>query len=369
MNEPTLGAPVCPIPLERYPAVTLAHGGGGRLMGSLIHEMFHGAFANPILADQHDAACLALDPRPDGAPSNGSPHEGHRKGGTRRLAMTTDSFVVRPLVFPGGDIGALGVYGTVNDLAMLAAEPRWLSLGLILEEGLPMETLWRIVRSIAAAARRCGTAIVTGDTKVVERGKGDGIYLNTTGVGVLTHERTIAPREVRAGDVMIVNGDLGRHGMAIMACREGLAFDSVIESDAAPLHGQTLALVRAGIPVHCLRDLTRGGLAAAAHEIAGAAGVTLVLDEEALPVADDVRGACELLGLDATHVACEGRFVAFVPEEDADRALGVLRALAPEACAIGRVVPCDAAPVVVRTAYGRVRPLDWPSGEQLPRIC
>jgi hydrogenase expression/formation protein HypE len=355
MNDPATAQVglACPVSLSRYPAVTLAHGGGGRLMGSLIEEMFLHAFANPILGERHDSAELPLRTFAPGIP---------------RLAMTTDSFVVRPLVFPGGDIGVLGVYGTVNDLAMIGATPRWMSTGFILEEGLPMETLWAIVQSIAHATRRCDVSIVTGDTKVVERGKGDGLYLNTTGVGIIEHTLTIAPRSVRVGDHVIVNGDIGRHGMAILASREGLGFESSIESDCAPLHEATLALVRSGVAVHCLRDLTRGGLAAATHEIAAVAGVTIELDEEAIPVSEEVRSACEILGLDPTHVACEGRFMAWVPSEDSSRALATLRAYGPSHL-VGRVVDRQETPVVVRTAYGRERPLDLPSGEQLPRIC
>jgi hydrogenase expression/formation protein HypE len=343
--------PTCPIPLDRYPVVTLAHGGGGRLMNDLIARMFFTAFDNEYLATRHDAAIL--------------PEPGHR------VAMTTDSYVVRPLVFPGGDIGCLGVYGTANDLAMAGAVPRYLSLGLILEEGLPMEMLWGVVQSIQGAACEAGVQIVTGDTKVVEHGKGDGIYLNTAGVGIVEHDLDIGPRAVRPGDVVIVSGDIGRHGIAIMAERDGLEFKTRLESDCGSVVAPVLALVRAGVEVHCLRDLTRGGLAAALHEIGSTSETTIELSEEAVPALEDVRGACEMLGLDPLHVACEGRFIAVVPADDADRALGVLRtqAMSAEAVVIGRAGARETAPVVLQTPFGVRRVVDIPSGEQLPRIC
>ncbi len=343
--------PVCPIPLERYPVVTLAHGGGGRLMSQLIEEMFVRAFDSEGHGERHDAAVL---------PSPGA-----------RLAMTTDSFVVRPIFFPGGDIGHLGIYGTVNDLAMAGARPLWLSLGLILEEGLPMGDLWRVVRSLAGAAEEVGVRIVTGDTKVVDRGKGDGVYLNTTGIGVVETEATIAPSSVRPGDAVLVSGDLGRHGIAVMARREGLSFETEILSDCASLVEPVHALIDAGIDVHCLRDMTRGGLGAAVHEIAEASGTTFALDEPSVPVGEDVRGACEMLGLEALHVANEGRFLAVVPEGEAARAVQVLAARGDSAgpAIIGRVEERGVAPVVVRTQVGLERILDLPSGEQLPRIC
>jgi len=346
-----VGGPTCPIPLDRYPVITLAHGGGGRLMNDLIGKMFFTAFDNEYLATRHDAAML--------------PRSGHR------LAMTTDSYVVRPLVFPGGDIGCLGVYGTANDLAMAGAVPRYLSLGLILEEGLPMETLWGVVRSIQGAAIEAGVQIVTGDTKVVEHGKGDGIYLNTAGVGIVEHDLGISPRSVRPGDVVIVSGDIGRHGIAIMAEREGLEFETRIESDCGSVVSSVLALVRSGVEVHCLRDLTRGGLAAALHEIGSTSETTIELSEEAVPSLEDVRGACEMLGLDPLHVACEGRFIAMVPESDAGRAVEVLRAqaMSAEAVVIGRVGAQESAPVLLQTPFGIRRVVDIPSGEQQPRIC
>jgi hydrogenase expression/formation protein HypE len=238
----------CPIPIQQYPHVLMAHGGGGKLMQQLLENVFGAAFSNPILDARHDAAQFHLPPG--------------------RLAMTTDSYVVRPLFFPGGDIGSMAIHGTVNDLAMSGARPLYLSCAFIIEEGLPMETLWRVVVAMRDAAQRCGVQIVTGDTKVVDQGKGDGLYLNTTGIGVIEHDLNITPASVQPGDAVLVSGDLGRHGMAIMAVREGLQFESTIESDSAPVREPVRALIKSGIEVHCLRDLTRGGLASALNEIA-----------------------------------------------------------------------------------------------------
>ncbi len=353
-SDPKVAAdfvPTCPIPIAQYPHVLLAHGGGGTLMHQLIERMFLPAFASAPLELRHDGARLAVD----GA----------------RLAFTTDSYVVRPLVFPGGDIGTLAVNGTVNDLAMCGARPLYLSVGFILEEGLPMDTLWRIVTSIKRAADEAGVAVVTGDTKVVDRGKGDGMFINTAGIGAIVGDLDIAPARVRPGDVLILSGDLGRHGIAIMAAREGLAFDTPIVSDCAPLARPVLALLEAGIEVHCLRDLTRGGLASATVEIAQAARVHLQLDEAAIPVRDEVRGACEILGFDPLYVANEGRFVAIVAPADAARAVEILRAdpLTAEACVAGVVTPSPPATASLRTTLGTTRVVDMLSGEQLPRIC
>lgn len=341
----------CPIPIQQYPAVVMAHGGGGRLMHQLIEKMFVATFGSDALHTRHDSALL-----PQLA---------------ARLAFTTDSYVVRPLFFPGGDIGKLAVYGTVNDLAMSGARPLYLSLGMILEEGLPMETLWQIVLSIREAVQTAGVQIVTGDTKVVDRGKGDGVFLNTSGVGVIEHDLLIAPRSVRVGDAVILSGDIGRHGIAVMAVREGLEFESTIESDCAPLAEPVLALIQAGIEVHCLRDLTRGGLASAAVEIAEAAGVGLLLEEARIPVREDVRGACEILGFDPLYVANEGRFVAFVPASQAEQAVEVLRRfeVSAEAQVIGEVTDSPQGTVVLRSVISTSRVVDMLSGEQLPRIC
>ena len=342
----------CPIPISQYPTVTLAHGSGGKLTHNLIARMFAPTFRNPQLDAGHDGAVLELD----GA----------------RLAFTTDSYVVRPLFFPGGDIGKLAVTGTVNDLAMCGARPLFISAGLIIEEGLPMETLWRIVRSMQDAATAAGVQIVTGDTKVVDKGKGDGIFINTAGVGAIEAPEVIGPASVRPDDVILLSGDVGRHGIAIMALREGLAFESAIESDCAPLAAPVLALIRAGIRISCLRDLTRGGLATAMIEIAGAAGAHLTLDERAIAVREDVAGACEILGLDPLYVANEGRFVAFVAPDDAERALAILREHAEdsEPAIIGRVAGrAESGYVTMKSLIGTSRVLDMLTGEQLPRIC
>ena len=342
---------VCPIPISRYPEVQLAHGGGGRLTDQLIEDLFLPAFGNPALGAGHDGARLELGPL--------------------RLAFSTDSYVVRPLFFPGSDIGALAVNGTVNDLAMCGARPKYLSCGFIIEEGLPMETLWRVVASMRQAADAAGVTVVTGDTKVVDRGKGDGLYANTAGVGVIDHTQVIAPMSVRPGDVVLLSGDIGRHGMAVMAAREGLEFESAILSDCAPVAAPALALLDAGLDVHCMRDLTRGGLASAVVEIATASGLHLHLEESAIPVRDDVRGACEVLGFDPCYVANEGRFIVILPASDAERALAVLRCfdVSAQAVRIGAVSDTPAGLVTLRSTIGATRVMDMLSGEQLPRIC
>lgn len=320
-------------------------------MHDLVGRLFGAAFANPILDRRHDSAVLPA-----------SPH---------RLAFTTDSYVVRPLFFPGGDLGSMAVHGTVNDLAMSGARPLYLSAGFILEEGLPMETLWRIVVSMRHAAVCSGVSIVTGDTKVVDVGQGDGLFINTAGVGVIEHGLDIDPRSVAAGDGVLISGDVGRHGMAVMTVREGLEFESAIESDSAPVVEPVLALLRGGIEVHCLRDLTRGGLTATLNEIAEVAALRIRIDEASVPVRRDVAAACEILGLDVLHVACEGRFVVFVPDAEAERALGILRAhgCGAGACRIGTVESAGRGEVVLRGVLGAERLLPMPSGEPMPRIC
>jgi len=341
----------CPVSTVKQSTVQLAHGGGGRLMQNLIRDVFIRSFGYPPDACLHDGAT--------GPVSEGT------------LAFTTDSYVVHPLFFPGGDIGSLAVHGTVNDLAMCGAKPLWLSAGFILEEGLAIETLQRVVDSMAQAARDAGVSIATGDTKVVDRGKGDGIFITTAGVGIVPSGISVGPRRVVPGDAILVSGDLGRHGVAVLSTREGLSFSGGIASDSAPLHGVVMDLVESGVEIHCLRDLTRGGLASALHEIATAAGVTLLLDERTIPVSQEVQGACEVLGLDPLYVANEGRFVAFVPEGDAERALDVLRnhAVAKDASLIGKVGGSDRHAVTIKTVLGTHRILDLLSGEQLPRIC
>lgn len=341
----------CPIPLADYPHVLMAHGGGGRLMNQLIQKMFLVAFGNPILEMQHDSALLELP--------------------TRRLALTTDSYVVRPLFFPGGDIGSLAVFGTVNDLAMAGAKPLYLSAAFILEEGLPMEVLWRIVQSMRMAATRAGVQIVTGDTKVVNRGKGDGVYLNTSGVGVLHSQQSVAPREVCEGDAILLSGDLGRHGIAVMSAREGISFETTVESDSAPVADLVLGLMDAGTSIHCMRDLTRGGLVSALVEIAETSGLGMEICEEKVPVIEPVRGACEILGLDPMYVANEGRFILFVPEAHSEAALDKMRAhpLGKGAVRLGQVVRKSRNDVILKGRLGADRVLDRFSGEQLPRIC
>jgi hydrogenase expression/formation protein HypE len=320
-------------------------------MQQLIEQMFLPAFSNDLLETRHDGAVL---------PIAGS-----------RLAFTTDSYVVRPLFFPGGDIGTLAINGTVNDLAMCGARPLYLSAGFILEEGLPMETLWRIVRSMRNSAALAQVQLVTGDTKVVDRGKGDQIFINTAGVGLIENERVISPASVQPGDSVLLSGDIGRHGIAIMAAREGIDFETSLESDCAPLASLVLEMIGAGIPMHCLRDLTRGGLASALIEIAEASGLHINIDEAAIPVREDVQGACEILGFDPLYLANEGRFIAIVPHDDADRALAIMRShlLGDCACLIGSVT--DGAPkrVTMKSRIGATRIVDMFSGEQLPRIC
>ena len=350
MKPPDFNAS-CPLPIQQYPHILMAHGGGGKLMHQLLENVFGKAFSNPILDTRHDSAQFNVPPG--------------------KLAMTTDSYVVRPLFFPGGDIGSMAVHGTVNDLAMSGARPLYLSCAFIIEEGLPMETLWRVVCSMRDAAKFCGVQIITGDTKVVDKGKGDGLFINTTGLGVMEHTRRISPQDVQPGDAVLISGDLGRHGMAIMAEREGLQFESTIESDSAPIHEPVLELFQEGIEVHCLRDLTRGGLASALNEIAEAAGVKIAVKQTAIPVREDVHAACEMLGLDPLHVANEGRLVAFVAARDAARALQILRRhrVSAGAVLIGQVVERAAPLVTIKSAIGASRILDMPSGEQLPRIC
>jgi len=342
----------CPIPLSEYPQVTLAHGGGGRLTHALIERMFLAAFRNPALEPLHDGAVLEV---PAG-----------------RLALTTDSYVVSPLFFPGGDIGSLAVHGTVNDLAMCGARPLALTAGFVLEEGLPMDDLWRIVRSMARAAKDAGVSVVTGDTKVVDRGKGDGVFINTSGIGVVPPGVDVAPARARPGDRVLLSGRIADHGVAILSVREGLAFETTIASDSAALNGIVGGLLDAlGERVHVLRDPTRGGLASATNEIAASARAGLRLEETAIPLADQVRGACEILGLDPLYVANEGKFLAVVAPEVAGPALALLRAhpLGHEAAVIGEVVAEHPGRVFMRSRIGGMRVVDMLSGEQLPRIC
>lgn len=343
----------CPVPRVADDRIVLAHGGGGRLTHQLIEKIFIPAFGNPMLDQRHDGAVV---------PVNGS-----------RLAFTTDSFVVRPLIFPGGNIGDLAVNGTVNDLAMCGARPLYLSAGFILEEGLEMETLRTVVNAMQQAAAKANVKLVTGDTKVVDKGKGDGIFVNTSGIGLIeTNVATeIGPAAVQPGDVVIVSGDLGRHGIAILSVREGLEFESPILTDCANLWPSVEALLNARIEVHCLRDLTRGGLATTLNEIASDRNVCIRLEEALIPVDEVVQGACEILGLDPLYVANEGRFAVFVPAAQADAAIEVMKKVevSQNAVRVGRVEEGPGRTVVLQSRIGGNRVVDMLSGEQLPRIC
>ncbi len=343
----------CPLPRVADDRIVLAHGGGGRLTHQLIEKIFLPAFANPALEQRHDGATLSL---------NGS-----------RLAFTTDSFVVQPLMFPGGNIGDLAIHGTVNDLAMCGARPLYLSAGFILEEGLLMDTLRTVVTSMQEAAAQAKVQLVTGDTKVVDKGKGDGLFVNTSGIGVIEAnvKTAIGPASVQVGDAVIVSGDLGRHGIAILSVRQGLEFESPILSDSANVWPAVEALLNAGIDVHCLRDLTRGGLATTLNEIASARGVCIKLEETLMPVEETVEGACEILGLDPLYVANEGRFAAFVPSAQTEAALEVLKnvPVSQGAVAVGKVEESPRGLVVLQSRIGGNRVVDMLSGEQLPRIC
>ncbi len=341
----------CPVPRVADDRIVLAHGGGGRLTHQLIEKIFIPAFGNPMLEQRHDGAVV---------PVNGA-----------RLAFTTDSFVVRPLIFPGGNIGDLAINGTVNDLAMCGARPLYLSAGFILEEGLEMETLRTVVNSMQQAAANANVKLVTGDTKVVDRGKGDGIFVNTSGIGLLETKAGISPASVQPGDVVIVSGDLGRHGIAILSVREGLEFESPILTDCANVWPSVEALLNAGIEVHCLRDLTRGGLATTLNEIASDRNICIKLEETLIPVNETVQGACEILGLDPLYVANEGRFAVFVPAAQAEAALEVMKKVevSQGAVRVGKVEENPGRTVVLQSRIGGNRVVDMLSGEQLPRIC
>ncbi len=334
--------------------ITLSHGSGGKATHNLIEGVFAPAFSNPLLDPMDDAAIFAVG------------------DGDVRLAFTTDTYVVSPLFFPGGDIGKLAVHGTVNDLAMSGAQPLYLSAGFILEEGFPIADLRRIVDSMAAAAREAGVAIVTGDTKVVQRGKADGVFINTAGVGMITNTWRIGQTEARPGDKVLLSGPVGDHGIAIMLAREELDIETDVQSDTAPLHGLVAdVLAAAGAGVHCLKDPTRGGVATSLNEIALTSDVSIALDEHAIPVHADVRGACEILGLDPLTIANEGKLLAIVAAEQAEAALAAMQAhpLGHEATIIGEVRAEPAAMVFLRTDIGGTRVLDMLVGDPLPRIC
>jgi hydrogenase expression/formation protein HypE len=338
-------------PRVKETRITLAHGAGGKATHNLIEAVFLEAFRNPVLEPMPDAATLSV------------------LGG--RLAFTTDSFVVSPIFFPGGDIGELAVNGTVNDLAMTGARPLSLSAAFILEEGFPTEDLRRVVASMAAAAARAGVQVVTGDTKVVQRGKGDGCYITTAGVGVLERDVSLSPAAARPGDVVLVSGPIGDHGVTVMLARGELDIAADVVSDTAPLHELSAALLDVAPDTRVLRDATRGGVATILNEVATASRVAVVVDEDAVPVRDEVRGAAELLGIDPLYVACEGRLVAVVPGERADAALAALRShdLGAGATLIGRVADDPPGLVLLRTGFGGTRIVDMLVGDPLPRIC
>jgi len=340
----------CPLPHGISETIQLAHGGGGRAMKQLIDKVIRPAFDNHWLQQEHDGAVFNI---------NG------------QSAMTTDSYVVSPLFFPGGDIGKIAVYGTINDLLMCGAMPRYISVSFILEEGLQMSTLIQIVTSMAKATTEADVKIVTGDIKVVDRGKADAMYINTTGIGEVITPGPIAPASIKPGDAIIISGDIGRHGIAVMATREDLKLETTITSDCASLTTAVMALIDAGIKIHCLRDLTRGGLASALVEIAETSQLPIQIVEESVSVREDVQAVCELLGFDPLHVANEGRFVAFVDSTDAEKAVKILRKLeiCQQANIIGHVGTGSPARVTMTGRLGTSRVIDMLSGNQLPRIC
>jgi hydrogenase expression/formation protein HypE len=341
----------CPFPLPAGDRILLGHGSGGRLSAELVRDLFLPFFRSPVLNRLDDQAVVEV------------------KGA--RLAFTTDSFVVKPLVFRGGDIGSLAVHGTVNDLAMGGAVPLFLSAGFILEEGLDLGALRGIAASMGRAAEAVPVEIVTGDTKVVEKGKGDGLFINTAGIGLVTDGVRLSPSQVRPGDRVLLSGFLGDHGIAIMAQREGIEFETELASDSAPLHGLVAAMLAASREIRCMRDPTRGGLSSTLNEIAGRAGVSITLDESAIPVREEVRGACEMLGLDPLYVANEGKLVAFVAPQAVETVLAAVRAhpLGRDAAIIGTVSDARPGLVLLRSAFGTTRIVDMLAGDQLPRIC
>ncbi|MBX9601673.1 MAG: hydrogenase expression/formation protein HypE [Bryobacteraceae bacterium] len=341
----------CPVPLAPKSQIVLGHGSGGKLSAELIRDVFLPAFANPVLGRLEDQATLEI--------------------GNSRIAFTTDSFVVNPLFFPGGDIGSLAVHGTVNDLAMGGAKPLFLSAAFILEEGLPAETLSRVVQSMSRAAHAAGVQIVTGDTKVVERGKGDGMFINTTGIGLVPGVLNLSAANARPGDCVILSGFIGDHGIAIMAQREGLEFEVTLESDSAALHTLVDAMIEVTPEIRCLRDPTRGGVSSSLNEIAAQSGVSIQVRESDIPIRDEVRGACEMLGLDPLYVANEGKLLAIVPPRHAAAVVDAMRRhpLGAGAGIIGTVSEGRAGLVTMKTAFGTTRIIDMLAGDQLPRIC
>jgi hydrogenase expression/formation protein HypE len=350
MNDSSLLA-ACPLPITNYKEVVLAHGSGGKLTRQLIEKIVLPQFHNELLEPLHDGAIFPL--------------------GNERVAFTTDSFVVSPIFFPGGDIGSLAIHGTINDLAMCGAHPLYLSASFILEEGLPMEDFWRIVQSMHAAADAGHVKLVTGDTKVVDRGKADKIFINTSGVGVVRADVNIHPARALVGDKIIISGPIAVHGIAVMSVREGLEFETEIDSDTAPLHEMVNAMIAAKIDVHVLRDPTRGGVTSALTEIAQTAKVGMLLDEASIPISEEVKGACEILGLDPLYVANEGKLLAVVAARDVGPVLSAMKShhLGQQAAVIGEVTSDHPGLVMMKTLIGGTRVVDMLSGEQLPRIC
>lgn len=341
----------CPLPILDHEQIVLGHGSGGKLTHRLIERLILPAFKNDLLEPLHDGAIFSL--------------------GESRIAFSTDSFVVDPIFFPGGDIGKLAVFGTVNDLAMCGARPLYLSVGLILEEGIKMDEVQRVIHSMREAADEAGVMLVTGDTKVVDRGKADKIFINTSGIGAVDSGVQIDPSHARVGDKILINGCIGQHGMAIMSVREGLNFETEIVSDCAPLNGLVAALLKEVPDIHVLRDPTRGGVTSVLNEIASKASVGIRVEEAAIPIDEAVKGACEILGLDPLHVANEGKVISIVPPEHAATALNAMRAhpLGRGAEIIGEVIADNPGMVIMRTRIGGTRLVDMLSGEQLPRIC
>ena len=351
-EEQNIAGPlVCPAPLPSGRQVLLGHGSGGKLSADLVRDVFLAAFHNPILDRLNDQAVIEI---------NGL-----------RLAFTTDSFVVKPLFFPGGDIGSLAVHGTVNDLAMGGAQPLFLSAAFIIEEGFSIDTLHRVALSLQEAAVAAGVQVVTGDTKVVEKGSGDGVFVNTSGLGLIPEGISLSADRARPGDRILLSGPIGDHGIAILAQREGLEFEGPIESDSAPLHSLVADMLAASREIHAMRDPTRGGLSSALNELAARANVGIEIDERAIPVREEVKGACELLGLDPLYVANEGKLVAIVAPGVEDRVLAAMRQhpLGQEAAVIGTVTAAHPRLVTMRTRVGPSRIVDMLAGDQLPRIC
>ncbi len=341
----------CPIPQNEYDKILLAHGGGGSLSHQLISKMFLPQFDNELLNAQYDSAIFTV--------------------GKNTFAFTTDSYVVQPIFFPGGNIGDLAVNGTINDLAVSGAKPLYISAAFIIEEGLPIEDLWKIVLSMKEAAKKAGVLIVTGDTKVVEHGKGDKIFINTSGIGIVEEGIDISPKNCKDGDVIILNGSIADHGVAIMSAREGLTFETEIISDTAPLNDLIRSVLSVSKNIHVMRDPTRGGVASTLKEIALSAQVGIEIDEKEIPIKEEVKGACEILGLDPLYIANEGKVIIFAAKEDEEKILSVMRAhqFGKESRVIGKVVKEHPGTVVMKTLIGSTRVVEMITGEQLPRIC